>query len=223
MQAGKTKAWQEVVNCLPACLVVTTDSGSEMSDTGTGVAHDLHIKVQDEYKYISAAPGERVSSKSEKNEQTRISTGLLRTSRLEQDATTGEWNTKYYTSICRWFTISSTNNPERVVPAIASRTCFLPFRKMSKAEKAVAVTANRLIAAEDDEESTCNRDAWHFVLRTLASTQGRYTSAEACGMLPDIDMRCFTMFWSILEAMLGVDNMPARRTKVDLSSRSSPG
>lgn len=142
----------------------------------------------------------------------RISSGLISHERLEQDPVTGEYRSVYHLSLCRWFTISSTNNPETVPDPIANRTCFMPVCEMTKRCQENSISQSAAIAAHEDPDFDRRRRSVHIFLKTIASLQWAYTCPESCGAFPAIDMRCCDLFWQIFESMQGLNQMPPRRT-----------
>jgi hypothetical protein len=107
-----------------------------------------------------------------KNEQNRLSNGMLTHERLEYETGAGKYRTVKQVSVCRRTEITATNNPHELSAAIASRACLLPLT-LPRGSDHNGMTTGTAIATATNSVVNTNREAWMLFLRTVSSLQVR--------------------------------------------------
>lgn len=196
--SGKSKLVTTIGKCLAKSLVTVVNTKTLGADSGANSVYDLGVTLTEEYKFLVGSNA--------LIEQERISSGVSSHLSQKKDVHTGVWTHHFRQSLNRWATFASTNFQDKVVPAILDRSCCMPINP-----DFTSSTPHSVVASSDNPQFKSIREGWEGVLRKLSSAQYGYSFAEATGF-PDIDYRCFELFWGMLETTLGRQTIPVRRT-----------
>jgi hypothetical protein len=198
---GKSELVGELMACVPITIQRQSDSKSSLSDPQSGTKNDMTVVGIDEYPYTSKHHGLL-------QEQTRMTKGVLTHTRVERDPITHIHGNVTYNALLRYVVISSTNEPDKIPKSIANRVTFIPLPS-----EAGTTAIKRAIASKRNPIKVEYKKTWQSCLRGLSSTQYAYAMADATSGLPEIDMRCFELFWNMLEVEVGISDIPTRKAE----------
>ena len=209
---GKSWAIKTFTECAAQSLIIREDSTSEMAGYDGNKNMDLKIRITDEYRRTKTEAKDSMSGTRDKNEQTRISSGIVRHSRLLHNPQTGEYKTSTSETPQRLLDYAGTNAPQDLVPAMASRITLVPVTSVNNDKLSACLRSGGIASSMATDEDVCeDSQACKRALRLISSLQMNYTALEAFGAVPPLDTTCYMVFLAIIETLLGKDTMPTRR------------
>lgn len=211
---GKSWAMQMLAKCVAQCLIVNEDSSSELSGTDGNHDSDLRIRITDEYRRTTGGGAEvrdSMSGTRDKNEQTRMSKGIIRHKRLVRNAA-GKYSGQCTETVQRLLEYAGTNMPQDVTPAMQSRMTMIPVLTLNHTSVAASLRSGGVAASMTaDERVAEDVEACKQALRLTSSLQVDITTMESFGGMPTLDTTCYLVFLCIAEKIMGSDAMPTRR------------
>lgn len=208
---GKSEACKIVASCVAPEMVWSNDAGSNLAITVQS-GRDMSFHIIEELKKTGKAGTDSESDVSTKLWQSQISNGVIRYETKVPNPETGQWELQTTLIILRTCTVSNTNVPEGIAPALRSRQTEFDIVRTARGDRTEDYwNGNTAIAIRDNRTQNRFRRAYMTCLKTYSALSVRWTGLEAVGGIPHMDSIIFTIFEMMHQKELQ-HTLPPRRT-----------
>lgn len=208
---GKTESCKRASSIVAPELVWANDGSSNLAITVQS-EKDMTFHFIEELKNTGKDGKDSESGTSTKLWQSQISNGVIRYETKVVNTQTGKWGLQTSLVVLRSCTVTNTNVPEGIPPALRSRQTEFDVVRMPHGDGVRNYwNGNTAIAIRDNRSQKKYSNAWSFCLRTYSTLAIKWTGIEAVGAIPDVDSTNFIIFEMMHQKLLP-HNLPPRRT-----------
>lgn len=198
--SGKSHVIKTLGQCISPSLVVCQDTKTSTINTCDGSSNDLRIVFIDDLD----KPG---CSRILEDDLTLSTSGI--TTHHGVKVTHGQKNVDITQTIRRGLTVAATAHPDKLSPAIASRSVFIPMIETeTEVERSEGITSTMLL----DESVAEDEHAAKVAMSFMSARQVSITAPQSLGAFPVLDVTCVRVFIAMHEERYGRNVIETRLT-----------
>lgn len=211
---GKSRACEQWLKCCSPPLCQESDGNSKKSYTANTTSQDLRCVYQDELKDLLIGGNDYSdagSSSSIKTQQTLLSRGFVRYTRLTQNPHTGRYENDDILVMSRNMLVGNTNALNAIPPAIQSRASIIPVIRDIR-QDATTTSVNTLVASRENQGVQMLEKSFMKCMQLISGLQGRFHAMDAFGGIPTgINDNMYVLFQLMFEKNHGTNTIAPRR------------